>query len=76
MEEKVKYIMASVFETSTDEINDLTVQGSLANWDSVRHLSLVVSLEEEFEVRFSDDQIADMQSYRLIIYTLRELGVQ
>jgi acyl carrier protein len=76
MEEKVKYIMASVFETSTDEINDLTAQGSLANWDSVRHLSLIVSLEEEFEIRFSDDQIADMQSYRLIIYTLRELGVE
>jgi acyl carrier protein len=43
-------------------------------WDSLRHMNLVVALEEEFRVRFTDQQIDELLSLRLILLTLKELG--
>ena len=55
MEEKLKKIMASVFEVSEKEINEETSPDNLDNWDSLRQLNLVSVLEEEFEVELTED---------------------
>lgn len=73
MEDRVKEIMGAVFEVDPSTINDSTSPDTIENWDSIRHMSLVVALEEEFGVQFDDDQIADMQSYKLVLLTLQEL---
>jgi len=72
MEEKLKKIMASVFEVSEKEINEETSPDSLDNWDSMRQLNLVSALEEEFEVEFDDEEISEMLSYKLVRLILND----
>ncbi len=72
MEEKIKNVMASVFEVKASEINEASSPDSIINWDSLRHMNLIVALEEEFEVVFNEDDISNMLNYKLIKFTLEE----
>jgi acyl carrier protein len=71
MEEQVKEIMASVFEVASNQITEDTTPQSLENWDSLRHINLVVALEDAFAVEFDEEEIADMISYKLVIHFLK-----
>lgn len=72
MEEKLKRIMASVFEVSENDISEDSSPDTLDNWDSLRQLNLVSALEEEFEVEFDDEEISEMISYKLVRLILNE----
>jgi acyl carrier protein len=39
-------------------------------------MKLILTLEEEFNITFSDDQIIDMITVELILTTLKEQGVE
>lgn len=43
-------------------------------WDSMRHLSLVIAVEEEFDVEFETQQILLMDSFDTVATALRDLG--
>jgi acyl carrier protein len=73
MEEKVKKIISSVFGVSIEQVTDAASPDTIENWDSLRHMNMVVALEEEFDVSFSDDQISELLNFQLIILTLKEL---
>jgi acyl carrier protein len=34
----------------------------VADWDSVAHVKLILSLEEEFGIRFTEDEVTSMQT--------------
>lgn len=70
--DKVKKTMAAVLEVSAAEITDESSPDTIANWDSVRHMNLVLTLEEEFGIRFDDTAIAEMQNTRLIEIAVTE----
>ena len=72
MEEKLREIMAAVFEVNPSEIHEDTAPGDLAKWDSLHHLNLITALEEEFNVEFSEDEMLEMVNYKLILLTLRQ----
>lgn len=40
------------------------------DWDSIRHLELVFALEDEFNVRFSPNDIQDLDSAKGIVHVL------
>jgi acyl carrier protein len=73
MEEKVKQIMSSVFGVQKEKITNDASPDTIENWDSLRHMNLVVALEEEFNISFSDDQMSELLNFHLIILTLNEL---
>jgi len=66
METKIKEIMSAVFGMEVNEVNKAISPDTIDNWDSLRHMSLVVALEEEFDIEFDDDQISDMLSFEKI----------
>ncbi len=73
MEEKIKQVMASVFEIPVESIHEMSSADNIENWDSLHHMNLVVALEEEFKVSFDDEQISNLLNYQLIKLTLTEL---
>ena len=73
MKNKIKNIMASVFEVSVDDINDDSSPDTIENWDSLRHMNLITVLEEEFDIRLNDEQITEMMNFNLVIYTVNEV---
>ena len=66
MENRIKDVMAAVFEIPVDEITDESSPDNIESWDSLKHMNLILALEEEFGIGFSDDEIVEMMNYALI----------
>ena len=67
MEDKIKEVLAAVLDIPKEQIDENSSPEVHENWDSLRHMNLVVALEEEFEIDFNDDQIVAMKSFKDII---------
>lgn len=66
IEDRIKNIMSVVFEISIQEINDKSSKDTITSWDSLKHMNLVIALEEEFEMEFSESEIPGITNYRAI----------
>jgi len=51
-------IVSEVLET---DVNENTSQTNCDKWDSLRHLNIVVALEDVFDVSFEPEEIACMK---------------
>jgi len=45
------------------DLNDNLIYNSVATWDSVGHMSLMATLETEFDIMLETDDIIDFSSY-------------
>lgn len=72
METKLKNVMASIFGVDVSYIAENASPDNIENWDSLRHMNLIVALEEEFSVRFDEEEMVEMLNYRLILLKLKE----
>jgi len=72
---RLKTVLATVFGVPAAAITDDASPDSIATWDSLRHMNLVLALEQEFGVELTDDQVVEVLSYPLIKIILAEHGV-
>jgi len=72
MNDTVKSIMANVFRTDIENITEDLNQKDVSFWDSLRHLNLVVELEEHFSVSFEPEEIAEMITFKKVIYFINK----
>ena len=66
MKNRIQNVMASVFEIDPANINEDASPDSIESWDSLKHMNLIVALEEEFQIEFEDEEILDMVNYKII----------
>lgn len=64
MKERILEIMARTFQT--DRLPENPSQENVEQWDSLRHLNLIIELEMEFDTEFEPEQIAQMKSLQEI----------
>jgi acyl carrier protein len=50
-------VMEDVFQVGRVEISEDSAPGIIKEWDSLKHMILLMALEEEFEFRFTDDEM-------------------
>jgi acyl carrier protein len=72
MESTLKTVMATVLGISAHSISDDTSMDTVESWDSIKHMSLVLAIEEEFGVSIPDEDAANITSYPLIRLVLAE----
>jgi len=72
MNEKIYEILSQVMGVSHGDLNEDSSPDTVENWDSLHHMSLILALEEEFEVQFTDEQVVDMMNVKLILLILEE----
>lgn len=70
--QKIQIIMGAVFEMPAELITIESNQKTIENWDSLRHLNLVVSLEEELEITFPEEEIGNLNSVENILRIINE----
>lgn len=70
MEEKVLEILKEVIEDENVTVE--TSQLNNSNWDSLRHLNLIVELECEFDTTFEPEEIAEMTSVLKILEVIKK----
>lgn len=64
--------MASVFGINEADIDENASPATIEQWDSLRHMNLVLALEDEFGVSFSDEDITQMMNFKLLALTIKE----
>jgi len=58
--DKLNKILADSFEISETEVLKDLGMDDISSWDSLTHMSLIVAIEDEFEIELTGDDIADM----------------
>ena len=72
LEDRIKNVMSSVFELPVEQINENSSPDTIGSWDSLKHMNLIVALEEEFGMEFSDDEIMETMNYKLIVKIIEQ----
>jgi len=60
--EKVRSIAADVLEVKYGALSAESSPQTVDTWDSVRHLNLVLALEESFGMQFSPEEMDQMKN--------------
>lgn len=64
MEDRVKKQFVECFGISPDIVVDELEYASIPQWDSVAHMSLIVGLEDEFDIMIEIDDVIDMSTFK------------
>lgn len=75
-EEQLKQVLADVLDLEASAIGETASVDTIEQWDSLKHLNLVLALEECFGVTLTEEQTVQILSYRLIKIALEEQGVR
>lgn len=74
-EDRLRRTMAAVLGVPADALEDNASPDTIAEWDSMSHLNLVMALESEFGVSLSAEDALRMRSVAAIRGLLRGRGV-
>ena len=61
---------------SKEKINKELEYNDIPEWDSIGHMTLISSLEENFDISFETDDIIDFSSYKKGIEILSKYKIQ
>lgn len=70
MKERVLRVVGQIMEVPESSLSLDSSPDTVPEWDSLKHMNLVLALEEEFEVQFSDQQIVQMVTVSKILEAL------
>ena len=68
---KIAEVMAVVFNIPIAELPGNCSYGVFDRWDSITHMNLIVALEDEFNIIFSDDEVIDLLDIDLICEVIK-----
>jgi acyl carrier protein len=71
-EEKVKSVMGSMLGLDPAGIGPETSTDTVPGWDSIRHMHLIIALEEAFGITVPDEEVALLTSYPIVRATVDE----
>lgn len=72
IEQQAQSIMSIVLGVPVAEISLESTQDNYPTWDSLKHLDLVVAVEEEFGISIPEEEIGHMLSLQLIAVIIQE----
>ena len=73
--DKYKKVFVESFEIKPEEADDLKYQ-DIPQWDSVGHMSMIASLEDEFDIMMEMEDIIDFSSFKKGIETLKKYDIE
>ena len=71
-ESALKQVMATVLGVPVTAVGPDASSDNIPGWDSLRHMNLVLALEQTFGVEIPDEDAAEITSYALIKVVLNE----
>ena len=72
-EDTLKQVMSTLLTVDVSAIDQDASMDTIPTWDSLRHMNLVLALEEEFKVTIPDEDAGNITSYKLIKLVLEDL---
>lgn len=65
-EDKLKAVMAAMLDIDVSKVGPATSTDTVVQWDSLRHMNLIIALEEAFGISVPDDEVATLTSYPIV----------
>ena len=62
MGKNLEQLLAELLQIPVTKVTDDLAMKDLDVWDSLKHMELIASLEQQFELQFSFDEIVSMRS--------------
>jgi acyl carrier protein len=75
-DDRLCQMIAGVLGVPASELSDTSSPDTIAAWDSLNHLNLVMALESEFGVSLSPEDALEMRTVGLMREILRRNGVE
>jgi acyl carrier protein len=63
---KLNQIISGVLRMKEEELKDGLTMQDLESWDSLKHMDLITSIEKDFDIQFSMDEILIMIDIKTI----------
>ncbi len=63
IDERLTELMAAILGVDPSTVNENTSVETVEAWDSLCHMNLVLTVEDEFAISFPDSQIPELTSY-------------
>ena len=70
MENKVLEIVSNILQVDISSISLDTSIDNTPKWDSLKQMQIVIAIEEEFEVRISDDDLIEANSIHKLVSSI------
>ena len=74
LRERILKVMSLVFEVSVETLNEESSSDTIGSWDSLKHLNLILALEEEFNIEIPDEEVGNLMNYKLIKLVVEEIN--
>lgn len=71
VESKVATVLSEIFDVPAESVGADTSTSTVERWDSLQHLTLVLSIEEEFDIHLTDDEAVKITTFPLICEVVR-----
>lgn len=62
LEERLNRILHNVLGVDPDHLSDGTTAADIEGWDSLAHVTLMFSIEQEFGIQFAGDEFATLSN--------------
>lgn len=72
MEDRLKKIFTDLFTLDVNQISPKLGPNDVLEWDSIGHMNLVTAIEEEFDLKFNEEEMSEMQTFELVLLILKE----
>lgn len=69
---RVRTILAEIFGLDPHDVGPNTSTDTVEAWDSLQHLTVILSLEEEFGIHLNDEETVSIVTFPLITTIVRE----
>jgi acyl carrier protein len=74
LENRLQDLFKTLFPEEALNFTDPLDSNTLTSWDSLKFVIIVLTLEEEFNIALSNDEVLSLDSYKSILSMLKEKG--
>ena len=74
IEEKIQHLMSEIFKMDVNPLGGNITPKTVARWDSLAHIRLMLALECEFHIRIPDEQVVMLASFTDIADAVKHLS--
>ena len=67
IELRIKHFLSDILRESLPENNNDISRKKIKKWDSINHLKIILSMENEFKIKFSDTEAFEIRDYNMLL---------
>jgi acyl carrier protein len=69
---KVNEVIQDVFDDEDIQVNENTVASDVDGWDSLMHITLIGTIEDEFDIKFAMKDVVGMKNVGQMVDLIME----